>query len=152
MENKLNFKKIRDINITSYNIVVEETIGNITSKYILENVINSLTTQPTITKKILENNTEQIWNFPNDIFLDTYNNYSIKIYVDNIELNLSQFTVSDILFKIYVLYPLNINNKIEIEYYKDEITYYHTTNNSCKYFVYPVIKDSHNMGDHNILK
>lgn len=150
-ENVLTFKRLTALNVTGYNIVVKETLPNGSiSKYILDTIPNSKVPQPVSHKKILQYTRNQTWQLSDEMYIDS--DYSFKVFVNSIKLNDTQYTFSEKLKILTIVHTLTDNDLIEIEYFKDDLLYKHSTSNSCEYFIEPVINYSYNMGDHNIIE
>ena len=100
----------------------------------------------------LEPNIDATWPLPHDAYLDK--DHQFRIYVNDIILSstcykfnrISKLITLDVIMKEY-----HINDKIEIEYYKDLIVKEYLVEDDCFIKVKPIFSQSYYYGDHNVI-
>lgn len=92
------------------------------------------------------------WSLPRHIYLDK--DHSIIVLIDGLQISSLCYNVNKLrnVFSISTnKIELNPSTKIEMIYYKDMIEKSYLLENDCEIFVKPIIKESYQYGDHNII-
>ncbi|URZ18543.1 hypothetical protein [Clostridium felsineum] len=146
-ENLLTFKRMDDLNVLGYKLLLKDTIGN---THVLDTIKNPNNASPVLHRTILNYQKNSTYVMPKDIYYSF--DCPVKVYVNNIELTNVQYNYSYNLNTLTILLN-NVTDKdlIEVSYYKDEIQYVVNNPNKFVYYIEPIINFTHNMGDHNIL-
>lgn len=149
IKNTITFTRVSNDACIGYKIIANEIINGVSKEYLLTEISNPKAPTPVKEKVDLVYNKDCKWNLPADI-LGTGSD-SVKVWINNVEINTRQYTFSPKLKVIYIDCKLTPNDLIQVEYSVDRISYTHNTQNVCTYKVTPVFKNTHTIGQHTIL-
>lgn len=150
-EDIINFKRMTDLNVTAYEIIVHETLPSGTViKYILDTIPNPRYMIANQHVDTLKYRVSKIWDLSKDILTDI--EFKVEVIVNGTKLKANEYHFSKALFTLTILKDLKETDEINVSYFKDEIVYRHSTLSNYKYSVNPVIDYTLSMGNHNILK
>lgn len=148
-KNTITFTRISNDACIGYKIIAEEVINGEIKEYLLAEIQNPKAPMPVNERAELEYNQDCKWDLPKDV-LGTGSD-SVKVWVNNVEIDTGQYTFSPKLRVLYIDCKLAPNDLIQIEYSVDRISYTHNTQNVCTYKVTPVFKNTHTIGQHTVL-
>lgn len=146
---KITFLRNNNSDIYAYLITVIETNNGVESKYSLPLILNP--DKPNLLTKrvsIIVNDSVNV-DVPKDIFVDT--SHDIKLYINGSIVSTLIYEYNKTINQIKLHTPLNLDDAIELEYYRDEMVAYHDSNKLCRYVVSPIYSKTNNLGDHNLL-
>lgn len=97
----------------------------------------------------LEYNDRHKWDLPK--YATTTSTDSLKVWVNNIELDIDGYTYSSSLKMLTINQNINVNDLIEIEYAVDRIEIKRKSQNEINFKVYPIFNESHKIGQHSVI-
>lgn len=148
-ENTITFSRIKSLKCISYKMYANEKIGEKWQSYLLEEIPNPKVEVLLNESKVLEYNSNQKWDVSKAISGTV--SKSIRVSVNNIELNNSNYTFNSRFKILYIHIELSPADFIEIQYQVDKIKYVHKTLNKCEYSVVPVFDKQYLTGQHSLL-
>ncbi|MCC0635224.1 hypothetical protein [Clostridioides sp. ES-S-0001-02] len=148
-ENTITFSRIKNLKCISYKLYVNEKIGERWQSYLLAEIPNPKVEVLLNESKVLEYNSNQKWDVSKAISGTV--SKSIKVSVNNIELNNRNYTFNSKFKILYIHIELSPTDFVEIQYQVDKIKYVHKTLNKCEYSVVPVFDKQYLTGQHSLL-
>ncbi|MCC0638947.1 MULTISPECIES: hypothetical protein [unclassified Clostridioides] len=148
-ENTITFSRIKNLKCISYKLYVNEKIGERWQSYLLAEIPNPKVEVLLNENKVLEYNSNQKWDVSKAISGTV--SKSIKVSVNNIELNNRNYTFNSKFKILYIHIELSPTDFVEIQYQVDKIKYVHKTLNKCEYSVVPVFDKQYLTGQHSLL-
>lgn len=152
IENIIRFPRMLAQNVIGYKVNVQEEVRDgVFAKYELPTIDNTVTPNPIIHKEHFDFRSDGVYQLPNETYYSP--DYTIKLYINGVQINSLYITFNDHskILKINLSkVPININDKVELEYYRDEIEVKHSAVNKCVYYVEPILDRSYSVGVHSI--
>ncbi|MGX9755923.1 hypothetical protein ACWYRQ_06585 [Clostridioides difficile] len=148
-ENTITFSRIKSLKCISYKMYANEKIGEKWQSYLLAEIPNPKVEVLLNESKVLEYNSDQKWDVSKAISGTV--SKSVRVSVNNIELNNSNYTFNSKFKILYIHIELSPTDFIEIQYQVDKIKYVHKTLNKCEYSVVPVFDKHYLTGQHSLL-
>jgi hypothetical protein len=151
--NNITFQRLKNVNVTSYNIYTLELLADgSVDKKLLGNIANPKEPQLSLHSKILAYRKSQTFDLPKEVYTDF--DHPVEVYINDIKLDNMFKTYNDKLKMLTIVRSLILKDtdKIEVKYYRDVIKYTHNTDKDYNYCIEPVMEFTHNMGTHNVIK
>lgn len=142
----ITFTRIPNIECIGYEIYSHDENEETLITYIK----NPRTNTNIFERKEYEYNEDLKFDLPDDVIAASSND--IKVYINNVEINISNYAYDDYKKRVEVYKDTVIENDlIEIEYKVDRIKYIHVTNKAFKYRVKPIYEKNFIIGQHSLL-
>lgn len=155
LKKTIRFPRLSSKSVIGYEVytkTLDETYESGIRNDLLDTIINPSIPTPIKEKITLEYTNNATWHLPKHIYLDK--DHSIIILIDGIQISSLCYNIN----KLRNIFSISTNKvslapdtKIEMIYYKDIIEKSYLLKNDCEIFVKPVIKESYQYGDHNII-
>ena len=154
VENIILFPRMLAQNIIGYEVKVQEEVRDgVFAKYSLPIVENPTSPNPILHKEVFPYRNDGVYQLPTETYYSP--DHYIKVYINGVLTPSLYITFNDntkILRINLSKVPVDINDKVELEYYKDEIEVRHTAINKCLYHVEPVLDKRYMTGKHSLLR
>lgn len=101
---------------------------------------------------VLEYNDNYTWELPNDIFLDR--DHKFKIFINDFIVSPLFYQYNKYTRKVTIdknLKPIQANDKIVVEYFRDYVTKSYTLDENCNIKIRPIFADTYTYGNHNVI-
>lgn len=101
---------------------------------------------------VLEYNDNYTWELPKDLYTDR--DHKFRIYINDAILSTLYYQYNKYNRFVTIdknLKPLNVNDKIKIEYFRDMITRTYPLESNCQIKIRPVFADTYTYGNHNVI-
>ena len=151
----ITFKRMNNKHVKGYEIYglfQDEKYSSGIREELIDSFDNPSTPNVQRTRITLEYNDNQTWELPRDMYIDK--DYKFRVYVNNVIMSplYYQFNKYNRLLTInHNLKPLNANDVIELEYYKDLITKTYSLEYNCSIKIKPIFADTYTYGNHNVI-
>lgn len=100
----------------------------------------------------LEYNDNYTWELPKDLYIDR--DHKFKVYINDAVLNILYYQYNKYNRFITIdknLKPLDSNDKIRVEYFRDMITRTYPLESNCQIRIKPIFADTYTYGNHNVI-
>lgn len=155
IQKEITFKRMSNRHVKGYEIYGLFPDENYTSgirKVLLDYIKNPGHPNVDMSSKELEYNKNYTWKLPEDMFLDR--DHKFKIFINNTIVNPLYFQYNKYSRLVTIdknLKPIDINDKIRVDYFRDMITKTYSLDEDCTIQVVPIYADSYTYGNHNVI-
>ena len=151
----ITFKRLNNKHVKGYEVYGLFPDNNYSSG-IREELIDSFDnpSEPNVDKTsvLYEYNDNYTWKLPNDLFMDR--DHKFKIFINDSILSTLYYQYNKFTKLITIdknLKPLEKDDKIKLEYFRDMITKTYVLETNCNIRVKTIFADTYTYGNHNII-